>query len=233
MVESKGGLGEAVLLSDLALGGDALNVGATVLELLGGETFLEFLTEDVGETPELGLDEELAPGELELGTAECLHSLRLVDILAADGEQNLVDGHTGGHTVGLSVGLAHTSLEAIGTGAGKHLVDADDVEGVDTDAEMERFLVGVLSHVLVGLDTSGLKSLARDHLNFAGEAVNGQWERLNRCLPGTDVVVLDLGIRYTTAEAALWVRLVLAVPVAASWSAAHIVTLMGSCMLCL
>ena len=39
-------------------------------------------------------------------------------------------------------------LESIGSGAGQHLVDAEDVERVDSNADVELVLGGVLHHVL-------------------------------------------------------------------------------------
>ena len=41
----------------------------------------------------------------------------------------------------------------IGSGTGQHLVDAQDVEGVHADTEMEGILPGRLGDVLVGADT--------------------------------------------------------------------------------
>jgi hypothetical protein len=38
-------------------------------------------------------------------------------------------------------------LETIGSGTRQHLVDTDDVEGVDADAHMETFLTGDLHEV--------------------------------------------------------------------------------------
>ena len=38
----------------------------------------------------------------------------------------------------------------IGSGAAQHLVDTEDVEGVDTDTKMERILAGNLRDILVG-----------------------------------------------------------------------------------
>ena len=48
----------------------------------------------------------------------------------------------------------------ISTSARQHLVDAEDVEGVNANPEMEGVLSGALGDVLVGADTSGLESLA-------------------------------------------------------------------------
>lgn len=42
----------------------------------------------------------------------------------------------------------------IGSGTGQHLVDTDDVEGVDTDPHMEGILSGSLCDILVGANTS-------------------------------------------------------------------------------
>ena len=48
----------------------------------------------------------------------------------------------------------------IGTSAGQHLVDTEDVEGVDADPQMEGIFSGGLGDVLVGADTSSFESLA-------------------------------------------------------------------------
>ena len=71
----------------------------------------------------------------------------------------------------LSPGTAHSSLKPIGSGAGQHLVDADDVEGVDTDTEMERVLARGLDDVLVGANTGGLEGLGRELLVLVGNQV--------------------------------------------------------------
>ena len=48
----------------------------------------------------------------------------------------------------------------ISTSAGQHLVDSQDMEGVDTDPQMEGILPGVLGNILVGADASGFESFA-------------------------------------------------------------------------
>ena len=47
----------------------------------------------------------------------------------------------------------------IGTSARQHLVDAEDVEGMDTDPQMEGILPSSLGDVFVGTDTSSLEGL--------------------------------------------------------------------------
>lgn len=41
----------------------------------------------------------------------------------------------------------------ISTSATQHLVDTEDMEGVDANAKVERILAGALSHVLVGANS--------------------------------------------------------------------------------
>ena len=55
----------------------------------------------------------------------------------------------------LTKGASHSGLEPISSGARQHFVDADDVEGVDADAHVERVLAHKFYHILVGADTSG------------------------------------------------------------------------------
>jgi hypothetical protein len=73
-----------------------------------------------------------------------------VGVTGADGQENLADVHTGNETLGLTESTTHTSLQTIGTSARQHLVDTDDVEGVDTDTQVETFLTGDLHEVPVG-----------------------------------------------------------------------------------
>jgi hypothetical protein len=77
-----------------------------------------------------------------------------VGVTGADGQEDLANVHTGDETLGLTEGTTHTGLKTIGTSARQHLVDTDDVEGVDTDAQVETFLTGDLHEVPIerGLD---------------------------------------------------------------------------------
>lgn len=206
---------------DLTLLGDLADVVTAVLDLAGGVEGLVLGGEDVGEAPVLGADDNLAAGELHAGTAESLLGLGGERLLGAEGEEDLANADAGDGAVGLSVGLAHTGLETIGTSAGKHLVDTDDVEGVGTDAHVEDILVGLLDHVLVGLNTGGLESLGGDLLELAGDAVEGDGELVDASATAANVEVTDLGIRDTAVEAGLGEGLVLAEAVAASGTATH------------
>ena len=206
---------------DLTLSLDELGVVATVLSLLAVTEFLVFGGEDVSEAPVAGLDDKLLAGELHLGTAESFLSDGDEGVLGADGHEDLTDADTSASGVGLTVRLAHTGLETIGTGAGKHLVDTEDVEGMGTDTHVEGFLVGVLGHVLVGLNTGGFKGFRGDLFEFARDDVNDGGELINVSLTSTEIVGADLGIGDTTAEAGLGVRLVLAETVATRRTATH------------
>ena len=48
----------------------------------------------------------------------------------------------------------------ISTGTGQHFVDAEYMEGVNTDSQMEGILSSVLGDVFVGADTSSFEGLA-------------------------------------------------------------------------
>jgi len=75
--------------------------------------------------------------------------------LRSDGDKDGSDVDTSAFAKGLSVGVTHASLKSISTGAGEHLVDANDVPGVNSDADVETFLSGSSNHVFVGSNTTG------------------------------------------------------------------------------
>ena len=52
-----------------------------------------------------------------------------------------------------------TRCVPISPSTGQHLVDPQDVEGVDTDAQVERIFSRRLGDILVGTDTSGFECL--------------------------------------------------------------------------
>lgn len=126
---------------------EELDVGTILLELALLAELDVLLTADGGEAPVLGDNDLLAAGELVHGTAESLNGGGTVGITGADGQNDLANVHTGNGTLGLTEGTTHTGLQTIGTGAGKHLVDTDDVEGVDTHTHVETFLTGDLHKV--------------------------------------------------------------------------------------
>lgn len=143
--ESSGEAAHVVL--DLAVAVVELDVGTILLELAGLAHLDVVLATDGGETPVLGDNDLLATGELVHGTAEGLDGGGLVGVTGADGQNDLADVHTGDNTLGLTEGTTHTGLQTIGTSARQHLVDTDDVEGVDTDTQVETFLTGDLDEV--------------------------------------------------------------------------------------
>ena len=139
---------------------DDLDVDTVVDE----ETLLLFLEEillpELGEAELLGDEDLLSTGELELGSSHGLKGLGNVMFLAADREEDVTNLDSGGFAEGLSESMAHTGLESIGSGTGKHLVDSEHVPRVLADFEMEMLLSGVDLHVLVAGNTSGLQSFA-------------------------------------------------------------------------
>ena len=175
----------------------------------------------LGEAPLFGDDDLLATGELELGTAKRLNSDAEIVIPAPDRKENLSNLDPSNAASGLAVCVPHTSLEPIGTSARKHLVDAEDVEGVRPDAEVEAFLASASHKVLVARNTGSLECLGGDLLTLVRKHVNDGGEHVDTSGLVTDIEDANLRLGDTTKVPRLDVRLVLAVPVAASGTATH------------
>lgn len=177
------------------------------------------------EAPVLGDDDLLATGELVLRSSKSLESevlvcgelvigrleinprVRLTGVASADAEDDLANVDTGDSAVGLAPGTTHTSLQSIGTGARQHLVDADDVEGVGADAQVETLLAAVLDEVLVGANTGGLEGLGAQLLILVGDEVDAEREVVDVGTLAAEIEDANLGVGYTTVEARLGVRL--------------------------
>jgi len=141
--------------AELAAGGEHLDADTISHELSGLSEFGEVRVDVVGESVLSGDEDHLASGELELGPSEgFLGSWDVLDA-GSDGDEDGSDADAGDLTVSLSESVSHTGLKSIGTGAGEHLVDADNVPRVDSDADMETFLTSSSNHVFVGSNTSG------------------------------------------------------------------------------
>ena len=170
---------------------DVATIGLKTASSAGSDVVL---TGELGEAPLLGDDDLLATGELELGTTESLHDDSLVVVLGTDREDDLTNVNASSGTHGLTVGTTHSGLKSISTGAGQHLVDTQDVEGVETDTHVERILSRVLGDVLVGANTTSFEGLGRDLLLLIAEQVDAERELVNVSLLTTQIVDTDLGV---------------------------------------
>jgi len=128
-------------------------------------------------------------------------------VASADAHDDLADVDTGNRAVGLAPGTTHTRLQSIGTGARQHLVDTDDMEGVDAHAEMETLLAGNLDEVLVGADAGGLESLGAQLLVLVGHQVDAEREVIDGSALAAEIEDADLGVGDTTVEPRLGVGL--------------------------
>jgi len=144
-------------LLNAALVPQELNVGAINQDTTLLLELDVFISSEWCETPILADNNLLTTGELVHGSSECFDSGSTVGISGSDRQENLANVDTGDSAVGLTPSTSHTSLQSIGTSAGQHLVDADDVVRVGSDSEMETFLAGNLDEVLIGADTGGFK----------------------------------------------------------------------------
>jgi hypothetical protein len=142
---------------------------------------------------------------LVLATPQSLESVGAERVLCSQRHEDLANVHTSDKSVGLAESTTHTGLKPISSSARQHLVDADDVVGVDADTEMERLLSGSLDHVLVGANTGSLESLGGQLLVLVGDQVDAEREVVYVRALATEVENADLGIGYTTVEPALGV----------------------------
>jgi hypothetical protein len=181
-------VGEGTLLVQV------LDVAAIGLETASSTLGDVVLAGELGEAPLLGDDDLLATGELELGTTKGLDDDSLVGVLGTDREDDLADIDTGSGTVGLTVGTTHTGLKTISTGTGQHLVDTENVEGVETDTHVEGILSGGLGDILVSANATSLEGLGRDLLLLVAEQVDAEGELVNTGLLTTQIVDADLGV---------------------------------------
>lgn len=96
---------------------------------------------------------------LELGAAKAFNGMSLVVVLDTDRHDGLSNVHASDLALWLTKGTTHTGLEPISSGARQHLVDTEDVVGVDADTNVKSFLSNVLGKVLVGANAGSFKGL--------------------------------------------------------------------------
>lgn len=207
-----------VLLGQSAVLGDILHsatVGSDPALLAAAHVHLAV---ELRETPLVGSHDLLSSGELELGTAQGLNNVVGVGVLGTHGQDDLADGDTGSHLLGLSVRVTHTGRQTIGTSARKHLILTKHVEGVGADSDVVTLLAGVLDKVLVARHTGGLESAGSQLLLLVGHKVSDEGEHIDAGSLGSAIKDPDLSIGDTSAEAGLDIGLVLLETSAASGS---------------
>lgn len=200
---------------------DVLDSTAIRDEALRRHLVFKLICVEFGKAPLLGDVYLLAARELELGSAEGFDHVLLVLQLGADRHDDLADVDPRHRTLRFPEGTSHAGLEPVGARAGQHLVDADDVEGVQTHSDVEAILATALHHVLVGADACGLQGFGGELLVLVGHHVATEWKLVHLRLLPTQVKDADLRIGDPSAETGLRVRLVLTVPVTASRTTTH------------
>jgi len=211
------------ILAELAVVGKLLDGTSTVghdrAGVLAGLVLLRSETSEANLARHI---DSLTTGELHLGATESLDEVGTVGSLGANREDDVTDIDTGNHARGLAEGTTHTGLQTIGTCAGKHLVDTEHVEGMHTHTEVEALLSGVLCEVLVGANTSCLKSLRRVVLLLQRDKMDTEREIINTSITITKIVHADLAVRNTTAVARLDVRLAVLNTIATTRTSTHL-----------
>ena len=200
---------------------DNLDVDTVAQDLAGLKQAVVVRHDIFGEAELAGDEDLLTARELELGTTESFPGVVGLVQISTDGEEDLTNVDTGRLAESLTERTTHTLLESIGTGARKHLVDADDVPRVNSDSQMEVVTTAVDDHVLVGGNTGRLQSLRRNLLLLVADKMDAGRELVIAGLLLATVVHTNLGIWHTTVEAGLRVGLILLVPIAPRGSSSH------------
>lgn len=171
---------------------DVLEI-ATVLEnLVLILRLLVLVLHHVCEAPALGYDNLLTTCELVTRAAKGFHNNRAVVLPGTDGEENLSDIDAGHGVIRLAVRTTHARLKPVGSRAGKHLVDTDDVEGMNTNTEVERVLARGFRDVLVGANSGSFESFRRNLLVLVANKVAAEREIINTSLLAAEVENADL-----------------------------------------
>ena len=179
-------------------------------------------SDEVGETELSGDEDLLLAGELELGSSQGLLGVLDMLVRASHGHEDLSNLDSGGLAESLTEGTSHTLLKSIGSSAGEHLVDTNDVPWVHSDSHVEIFSTNVCLHVLVASNTGSFESLRCNLLLLVANQMDAGGELIISCLLFTDIVNSELGVRHTSVESGFRIGLVLLVSVAAGWSSSHV-----------
>lgn len=174
------------------------------------------------ETESGGDENFLSSREFHLGSSERFETVLDVSFGGSDGEEDLSDFDSACLSVRLTEGSSHTCLESIGSCAGKHLVDSDDVPRVDSDSHVEVILTARLGHVLVAGNTGCFQSLGSELFSLVGHQMHAQRELVPDGSLVSDIVNSDLRIWHTSVVSGFRPGLAAAVSVTSGWSSAHL-----------
>ena len=156
-------------------------------------TFLDvYLSGVLGESPLGRLQNLLASGKLEFTPTNGLDDVCLGVVLCADTQQDLSDVDTGGNPNGLTVRVSHTGRKPISTGARKHLIGTQHMEGMGANTDVVGVLSDGLGQMLVDGDTAGLEGLGRDLLLLITDQMGNKGEEIDGGLLVANVKDLDL-----------------------------------------
>merc|ERR1719158_87067 len=139
--------------------GEVFHVDSVILEATISLHLGVLLPGPLGEAVVLAHEDFLTAGELELGAPQSLDDVSLELVVRSHTHEDLTNLDTSSGAVSLAESSPHSSLEPISSGTGQHFVDAENMEGVNTDPDVEPFLAAVLDEILVAADTASLQSL--------------------------------------------------------------------------
>ena len=157
------------VLLDASLVPEELNVGtihqhpAFLFQL---DVFISFQWR---ETPILANDDLLATWELVHGSSESFDSSSTVRVPCSYGKQDLANVNTSDSSIRLSPRTTHSGLQSIGTSAGQHLIDPDDMIGMSANTEMETFFASNFDQVSAEKQRSASSTINRQRYHSVSE----------------------------------------------------------------
>ena len=137
---------------------DHLNVNSVRNNLTLLLKFIVFVLEVLGKAELLADYDGLSTRVLALGSSKSFLSVLNIVVSSSNRHEDGTNVNSSSFADGLTEGASHTSLESIGSSAGKHLVDSENVPRVNSHSHVESVLTSFVCHVLVSSNTSGFHS---------------------------------------------------------------------------
>lgn len=102
----------------------------------------------------------------------------------------------------------------IGSGTGQHFIDANDVEWMNSHADVELIFSAELHQVLVAANATSFQSFSAQLFKFIGHEMNAEWEVIDESSLSAQIEDTNLGVWNTSTETRFRIRLVFTVAIA-------------------
>jgi len=180
-----------------------------------------FSLHEFSKTPFFRDNDSLFTREFVFSSSQCFHSMWNILLGATYRIQWLSNINSGAFFHWLTISLSHTSLESIGTSAGQHFVDTDNVPRMNSASHVEGVFTSFFGHIFVSSNTGSFQSTGRNLFFFPRNHVNRAWEFIAISFFSTDIIRTNLRVRASSAISRLGIWLVFHITIATSRSSSH------------